>query len=96
MIFEQWRAEQRERIRAAGMDIDRLAYAPHCARLEFGEDERSASSPPVSWDEHAGERFKRAIILGDPGSGKTWLLRYEARRLARHAHSNYEIGQFVA
>ena len=37
---------------------------------------------PIFWDEKAFCEFPRAVILGDPGYGKTWLLRAEARRLA--------------
>ena len=87
-VFEL--AAERERFRAAGQDVDdRRAYAPFRARPEHEDTDRSPASdrpplpPPVPWDEHAGTRFPRAIILGDPGFGKTWLLRYEARRLAR-------------
>jgi HEAT repeat protein len=82
--FEHWREEQ-ERLRAAGIDWDRLAYATFRARPD--EQPNDLSSPPaaIPWDEMTGQRFKRAIILGDPGFGKTWLLRYEARRLAREA-----------
>jgi len=88
--FEQWRAAERERVHAAGLDVDRLVYAPTRARPESEEPETSDAIPQaalmsVPWDDAAGVRFRRAIILGDPGCGKTWLLRYEARRLAREA-----------
>jgi HEAT repeat protein len=88
--FERWRAEERERLRAAGGNWDRLAYVPTRARPEADDDrlsdrDRSAAPVPIPWDRNAGERFRRAIILGDPGFGKTWLLRYEACRLAREA-----------
>lgn len=33
------------------------------------------------WEE-IRDQFHRAIILGDPGFGKSWLLRYEGRRIA--------------
>jgi hypothetical protein len=79
--FERWLAEERERMRAAGQEVERLAYAPRRASLEAEENkrevrrmERPAPPPPIPWDERAGERFKRAVILGDPGFGKTWLL----------------------
>ena len=96
--FERWLAEERERMRAAGQDVGRVAYDPTRARPEAEErhemrSHRPMPPPPVLWDERAGERFRRAVILGDPGFGKTWLLRYEARRLALegaqllHAHS---------
>jgi len=91
--FERWLAEERERMRAAGQDFDRIAYNPKRSLMEEEESDergyerrdRPAPPPPFQWDENAGSRFKRAVILGDPGFGKTWLLRYEARRLARAA-----------
>jgi hypothetical protein len=78
-------AEERERSRAAGLDVLSLAYAPNRAPPESRRyyTQRSASKLLVPWDEQAGKRFKRSVILGDTGFGKTWLLRYEARRLAR-------------
>ena len=83
--WDQRLSEERERLRAAGLD-DGLAYAPNRARPESGENDyrrdRPASSPPVPWDEQAAGRFGRVVILGDPGMGKSWLLRIEARRLA--------------
>jgi hypothetical protein len=86
--FERWLAEEREQLRAAGQDVDHLAYAPTRACPEADEPEarcrnRLAPPSPVPWDENTGARFRRAVILGDPGFGKTWLLRYETRRLAR-------------
>jgi HEAT repeat protein len=90
--FEKWLAEERERVRGAGQDFESLAYAPKRARPELGVENddyriRERPEPPaiITWDERAGTRFKRAVILGDPGFGKTWLLRYEARRLANDA-----------
>ena len=87
----QWQAADREQDRAAGWFDEHRAYAPNRARPEHGEDDerrdhregdRPAPPPPVPWDEHAAERFPRAVILGDPGMGKSWFLRIEARRLA--------------
>ena len=39
---------------------------------------------PLTWNASTAEseEFRRAVVLGDPGFGKTWLLRHEARRLA--------------
>jgi HEAT repeat protein len=92
-VFERYLAEVGERMRAAGQDFDRIAYKPKRSLMEEEESDerdrtdrdRPAPPPPFQWDENAGSRFKRAVILGDPGFGKTWLLRYEARRLARAA-----------
>lgn len=98
--FEDWRtrdleAQQHEQHFRSGYG-DPRRYEPRRAysksprdpdrnmELERRED-RPLPPPPVIWDEKAGERFKRAVILGDPGFGKTWLLRFEGRRLARVA-----------
>jgi HEAT repeat protein len=88
--FDRWQAEELERTRAVGHDFGGPGYKPMRALPEFGErDETQGGIPPpptpVTWDERAGERYKRAIILGDPGLGKSWLLHYEARRLAGDA-----------
>jgi len=91
--LENWLAEERERARRAGHEVERLAYRPRRARPELSDrgdverehrdDEEPAMPVSIPWDEYAGLRFHRAVILGDPGFGKTWLLRWEARRLAR-------------
>jgi predicted NACHT family NTPase len=83
--LERQRAEERERLRTHGSNPDALAYAPHRARPEWDMETARPSSPLIPWDDKAGARFPRAVILGDPGFGKTWLLRYEACRLARQA-----------
>jgi len=91
VAFERWLAEERERRRAAGQETDQQVYAIRGLPEEEDDERRlreregHAPPPPVPWDESAAERFQRAVILGDPGFGKTWLLRYEARRLARIA-----------
>jgi HEAT repeat protein len=85
--FENWLAQERERLRREGFDPDAWAYSPSRGVPEDESNERGyeASVQPISWDEQAGRRFLRATILGDPGFGKTWFLRHEARRLARQA-----------
>lgn len=46
------------------------------------EEMEHSSSPAKDWEEMR-EEHRHAVILGDPGHGKSWLLKYEARRLAR-------------
>ena len=82
-------------MRSASLDPWKCVYLPHRSWPGGPEWEHrhellanSEHSQLVPWDERAGEKFPRAIILGDPGYGKTWLLRYEARRLARQAADN--------
>lgn len=44
------------------------------------------------WDE-IRRRTHRAVVLGDPGFGKSWLLRYERRQVAREQLVLLESGQ---
>jgi hypothetical protein len=85
--LETWLAAERERQRAAGEEGERRAYDPRRSRPEEEPSEREerARPTPIVWDETAGARFHRAVVLGDPGCGKSWLLRCEARRLALKA-----------
>lgn len=81
--LDEWLAEQREQMIRQGLDPDSMAYGPRRGLPEQkGEYEGTPEIEILDWDERASRRFKRAVILGDPGFGKTWLLRYEARRLA--------------
>lgn len=56
----------------------------HTSVLELSiERWQIAQMGAVEWDRlRTDSRFRRLMILGDPGFGKTWLLRYEARRRA--------------
>ena len=90
--YENWLVKERERLRPAGLDAGEWAYAPAKSRAELGEEEgekegkdkadRPKPPEPIAWDAQARERFRRVVVLGDPGFGKTWLLRREARSLA--------------
>jgi len=70
-------------MRRQGLDLAYLRRREAEGRERDDRREPARQSELVSWDERAGERFPRAVILGDPGLGKTWLLRFEARHLAR-------------
>jgi hypothetical protein len=82
-------AVERERMRARGLGADPLAYAPGRGRADReadeGRREAQKAAVPRAWDEQAAAVFRRAVILADPGFGKTWLLHHEARRVARWA-----------
>lgn len=87
--FERWRAEEGERRRRAGFPVSHAAYSVRTGQPEAesdlnGPDRRTRT---IVWDHTTAEtdEFRRAIILGDPGMGKSWLLRHEAWRLARRA-----------
>ncbi len=45
---------------------------------------------PREWSGTIIRENKRTVVLGDPGFGKTWLLRYEARRIALEALQTLE------
>ncbi|MGH8548208.1 MAG: NACHT domain-containing protein [Methylococcales bacterium] len=89
--YNQWLAKESERQRAAGLPAEGLAYRDKRARTEDLEPDHNRGRrttdeapkpPPVVWEAGTGGRYRRAVILGDPGFGKSWLLRFEARHLA--------------
>ncbi len=50
-------------------------------------------SSSFPWDDGVIERFRRLVVLGDPGAGKSWILRREAWRLARAGANQIARGQ---
>ena len=88
-LIRGWSAEEQERERRAGYGVGSLAYAPQAARPD-NDVQTKPPSPSFFWDEAAAKQFPRAIILGDPGFGKSWLLRHEANRLAQKALQMFE------
>ena len=85
--LEEWMAKERERVRREGFDPGRQSYSPSggMPEEEDGYGHRGFLMETIPWDERAGKRFRQAVVLGDPGFGKSWLLRYEALSLARKA-----------
>jgi len=80
--FDEWVAAQRERSRLAGDDVENSvgskgsddAPDPRDPARSLGMSTRSdvhkrERPTSIPWDEHACERFPRAVILGDPGLG---------------------------
>ena len=47
--------------------------------------------PVTGWPDVAA-REDRVVVLGDPGTGKSWLIRWEAARLARAALDALDTG----
>ena len=83
-------AEERERRRAAG--YWREQYDPFRSRPEEQHlDQRRSdfvtpleSKCVLGWDRIRNDaRFRKLVILGDPGFGKTWLMRHETVLRAR-------------
>ena len=87
---EQWRKrekEELERRKAAGNSVAlEIDYDPTPERPKnFNTIDIGGPKAPelLDWDEGSQqERFRQAVILGDPGFGKSWLLRHEAWLLA--------------
>jgi len=60
-------------------------YSPNLKDVISGDfEDRMKEEEPATftWDERAIHRYPRLTIISDPGYGKTWLLKYEARRWA--------------
>jgi HEAT repeat protein len=89
--FRQWAEEERQR--AMGQFDDARRYIPYKSRpeMEGYYGKQQTPEPPMDW-ETAAAVYPRAVILGDPGFGKSWLLRYEARRLSRQALTQLDAG----
>jgi HEAT repeat protein len=90
--FERGKAEENDRLRAASVPV-RQDPDRWNEKDDKKEDRRQTTVRTIVWDEHAAREFSRAILLGDPGFGKGWLLRYEARRLARRNGAAEALGQ---
>lgn len=81
------------------VDQGKCIYNPITGLPEHEDDDdgHGVSAETIAWDEQASGRFGQVVILGDPGFGKSWLLRYEARQLAHRAidHLNGDRGDDV-
>jgi HEAT repeat protein len=75
--------EESERLHQTGVDPDPVGWT------ELGDE---YSQHTIAWDERAGSHFSQVTILGGPGSGKSWLLRYEAEQAAHRAIDRLESG----
>ncbi len=72
-----------ERYRRIWRRIGDLTRDPAAARHLPGEPESGAPAPPdLALDDALG-RFRRLVLLGDAGSGKSTVVRWLARRCAR-------------
>ena len=100
--IEEIRAREHFRQTGASRDADEEESARRIYRFrhgrmdEDGEAVRRAAPPsrPEPLDE-LEPKLEMAVILGDPGSGKTEWLKYRARRAAREAREkleNFEVG----
>ena len=84
-----------------------VRVSDHARMVEARKEAESGAESELLWANRAWEwsrpvavewvvqrsRLQRGAILGDPGSGKSWLLRYEARR--RVAPSSARLWSFL-
>lgn len=56
----------------------------------FYSPRRDPSRDTLDWDSRVADHFGRAIVLGEPGSGKSWLLRWDAWRIANEGAAALE------
>ncbi|MHC4116594.1 MAG: HEAT repeat domain-containing protein [Planctomycetota bacterium] len=89
--LDRWLARQRDQMSQKGLAHGSIVFGFRRSALE--DDPRQnleLEIETLDWDEHESGGLKRAVILGDPGFGKTWLLRNEARRHACKAIGHLE------
>ncbi len=81
----------RDDFQARVNEFNRLdGVEPHQAYIhrlsdEFHHDQSNIQDVVLDWDSQVRPKLKRGVVLGDPGMGKSWLLKHEARRLATTA-----------
>jgi len=84
--FSETEARAREIARRQGYaDEESISKAYQYPWPSPEEEMKREAERPLDWDREVRRRVKRAIILGDPGFGKTWLLKHEALKLAEKA-----------
>lgn len=101
LLYGQEQVVSRETARRSGFFEDdeemrqkhlELAYQRRGAEMyELEEGPATREETLVDWED-TRHHFDRAIILGDPGFGKSWLLRYEGRCLAREQLLRFQEG----
>jgi predicted NACHT family NTPase len=88
--FDPNQAREREQARRHGIADEEDAQRVYRHRHGSDETEREPEQPKVEvlgWDEKVRPTIRRGVVVGDPGLGKTWLLKWEAARHAAEAAS---------
>ena len=83
--WDEIRARIEEKSKTKGISDFNEGKTAHKYRLTTGSDIENIQGNQIrifDWDNKALKEFERAIFLGDPGFGKTWLLCFEAREIA--------------
>jgi predicted NACHT family NTPase len=92
--FNRALAEERERLRREGIADSEEAFRVYSRPTNHGDSsydaERGRRKEPsrvqvLDWDRDVRDKLRRGILVGDPGMGKTWLLKWEAGRCAAKA-----------
>jgi hypothetical protein len=91
--YDQALAEERERNRLLGIADDAeafLVYKHRHSRDGSAEDEREERNDQprvevLDWDTQVHGKVRLGVVVGDPGLGKTWLMKWEAANHARDA-----------
>jgi len=91
LTYRDFKTREAESITRSGFfikeDLTGLGYFVRGADMYSA----SGSSSICNWDD-LRDRIHRGIILGDPGFGKTWLLKHEGVRLAKLASDELRSG----
>ncbi len=74
----------------ATAELEAAELNPYALKADAARDDLGS----VDWEDIA-ERENRVVVLGDPGMGKSWLIRWETARLARAALDALEAGARV-
>lgn len=93
--FDRALAEERERNRLLGM-ADEEAFTAYKHRHDpdnprADEREERRDQPRVEildWDAQVHDKVRLGVVVGDPGLGKTWLMKWEAARHAEVARTS--------
>jgi hypothetical protein len=92
--FDHALAAERERLRRQGYSGPEEAFVVYSRPVSHdgpapagGLDQREERSRAevLEWDRDVRDKLRRGVIVGDPGLGKTWLLKWEAGRCATEA-----------
>ena len=87
--FDSRHADERERARRkrlADEENVKRAYAHRFQISDFAAPLiRISDFAVLDWDNDVRGKVRRGVIVGDPGLGKTWLLKWEAKRHAEEA-----------
>jgi hypothetical protein len=90
--FDRAWAEEQERNRLLGMADDNPAYRHrHSPDAAPGDERAERKDEPrvevLDWDTQVHGKVRLGAVVGDPGLGKTWLVKWEAARYADEART---------